>query len=67
MADRNYKVVPVDADDKTLEQKARELRLHLAASVDVCLADGDLAKAAVFQQHLDTATRLIDLSRDRMG
>jgi len=67
MAEKSYKVVPVDADDKTLERKAQELRQYLAANVDVRLADGDLAKAAVFQQHLDTATRLIDLSRDRMG
>ena len=66
MANRNYKVVPVDVDTKTLKQKAHELRMYLAANVDICIADGDLAQAGMFQQHLDTAVGLIDLSRDRM-
>lgn len=66
MAQQNYKVVPLDADQKTTAQKAQELREYLAANVGVCIEDGDLNRAAVFQQHLDTLMVLIEQSRDRI-
>lgn len=66
MAQQNFKVVPLDADKKTTEQKAQELREYLASNVGVHTADLNLEKAAVFQQHLDTLNVLIEQSRDRI-
>lgn len=67
MAQQNYKVVPLDADQKTVAQKAHELREYLVANIEVNIADGDLNKAAVFQQHHDTLMVLIEHSRDRVS
>ena len=68
MADinRDYKIVPQDVDHKTVSQRAQELKHYLAANVDVAIVDGNLSKAALFQQHLDTLETLIEHSRDRV-
>lgn len=59
---RNYKIVPLVTEHKTLSQRAHELKLYLAANIDIAFVDGDLTKAAVFQQHLDTLDMLIEHS-----
>lgn len=68
MADtnRNYKIVPSDAEHKTTSQRAQELKQYLAANIDIATIDGNPSKAALFQQHLDTLNTLIEHSRDRI-
>ena len=61
---RNYKIVLLDTEHKTISQRAHELKLYLSANIDIALVDGDLSKAAVFQQHLDTLDTLIEHSRE---
>lgn len=68
MADinRDYKIVPQDVDRKTVSQRAQELKHYLASNIDIAIVDGNLSKAALFQQHLDTLNTLIEHSRDRV-
>ena len=61
-----YKIVPDDVDSKSMSQKTQELRTFLAANIAVARNDQDFAKAAVYQQHLDTLDVLIENSRDRV-
>lgn len=64
MAECRYKVVPIV--DKTNDEKIRELRAYLASSVEVNIHDGNLEKAAAFQEHLDIFELLVFESRDRV-
>lgn len=66
MADRNYKIVPLDVDEKTTQQKITELRTYLGANVAIRIEDGELDKAALFQQHLDLLELLVEHSCDRI-
>ena len=64
MTQQNYKIVP--AVEKTNPEKIHDLRMFLAANLSVNIADGELEKAAQFQQHLDVLALLVEQSRDRI-
>lgn len=64
MTDQGYKIVP--DIEKSTEQKIRDLREFLAANIAVHISDNELAKAAIFQQHLDLVELLVTHSRDRI-
>ena len=68
MADtnRNYKIVPSDAECKTTLQRAQDLKQYLAANIGIATIDGNPSKAALFQRHLATLNTLIEHSRDRI-
>ena len=55
--DKNYKIVP--AVERSDDEIIRSLRQHLASNVDVSIADGDLPRAALFQEYLDVFERLV--------
>lgn len=57
----DYKIVP--ATKRTTDEKIRNLREYLAANLDVAKADGELAKAALFQEHLDLVELLVEKSQ----
>lgn len=65
MPDNNdYKIVP--RTERTTDEKITNLRVYLAANVQVATTDNELAKAAQFQEHLDLFELLVAQSRDRV-
>lgn len=63
-ADYDYKIVPVTK--RSTQEKITNLRGYLAANVQVAVTDKELAKAALFQEHLDLFELLVEQSRDRV-
>ncbi|WP_434598269.1 hypothetical protein [Streptomyces sp. A5-4] len=61
---RNFKLV--SAGERTNAEKIADLRTFLAANVAVRTADGELEKAALFQQHLDIFELMVARSQDRI-
>lgn len=59
----DYKIVPLTK--RSPQEKIHHLREFLAANLAVAKIDEDWSKVATFQEFLDTADRLVELSHDR--
>lgn len=60
----DFKIVPVT--QRTTEEKIYNLKEYLSANIAVARAENNLAKVALFQEHLDLVELLVANSRDRI-